>query len=79
MPKTNRLQQRKEEYLKLDRRDRRRFWTDGIMNNALYILMAIFIVYTAIKNDKFLSPGSIVNIISQLLCRWRSASRAVSS
>ena len=64
MPKTNRLQQRKEEYLKLDRRDRRRFWTDGIMNNALYILMAIFIVYTAIKNDKFLSPGSIVNIIS---------------
>ena len=64
MPKTNRFQQRKEEYLKLDRRDRRRFWTDGIMNNALYILMAIFIVYTAIKNDKFLSPGSIVNIIS---------------
>lgn len=64
MPKINRLQQRKEEYLKLDRRDRRRFWTDGIMNNALYILMAIFIVYTAIKNDKFLSPGSIVNIIS---------------
>ena len=64
MPKTNRLQQRKEEYLKLDRRDRRRFWTDGIMNNALYILMAIFIVYTAIKNEKFLSPGSIVNIIS---------------
>ena len=64
MPKTNRLQQRKEEYLKLDRRDRRRFWTDGILNNALYILMAIFIVYTAIKNDKFLSPGSIVNIIS---------------
>lgn len=56
MPKTNRLQQRKEEYLKLDRRDRRRFWTDGIMNNALYILMAIFIVYTAIKNEKFLSP-----------------------
>ena len=34
------------------------------MNNALYILMAIFIVYTAIKNEKFLSPGSIVNIIS---------------
>ena len=64
MPKTNRFQQRKEEYLKLDRRDRRRFWTDGIMNNALYILMAIFIVYTAIKNEKFLSPGSIVNIIS---------------
>ena len=64
MPKTNRHQQRKEEYLKLDRRDRCRFWTDGIMNNALYILMAIFIVYTAIKSDKFLSPGSIVNIIS---------------
>ena len=78
MPKTNRLQQRKEEYLKLDRRDRRRFWTDGIMNNALYILMAIFIVYTAIKNEKFLSPGSIVNIIS-LVAASLPMARAVSS
>ena len=64
MPKINRFQQRKEEYLRLDQRDRRRFWADGIMNNALYILMAIFVVYTAIKNKNFVSPGSIANIVS---------------
>ena len=34
------------DYRKLDGRDKRRFWTDGILNNALYILMAIFIIYT---------------------------------
>ena len=64
MPKINRFQQRKDEYLRLDQRDRRRFWADGIMNNALYILMAIFVVYTAIKNKNFVSPGSIANIVS---------------
>ena len=33
------------DYRKLDGRDKRRFWTDGILNNALYILMAIFIIH----------------------------------
>lgn len=57
MAKTNQLQRKREEYQKLDKRDRRRYWTDGILNNALYILMFIFIVYTAIKNKNFLSAG----------------------
>ena len=48
----------------LDRQDKRRFWTDGFFNNALYILMAVFVVYTAFKNKNFVSPGSIVNILS---------------
>ena len=52
------------DYRKLDGRDKRRFWTDGILNNALYILMAIFIIYTAIVNHHFLKIGSITNIIS---------------
>ena len=47
---------------KLDGRDKRRFWTDGILNNALYILMAIFIIYTAIVNHNFLKIGSITII-----------------
>ena len=64
MAKTNQLQRKREEYLKLDGRDRRRYWTDGILNNALYILMVIFIVYTAVKNRNFVSAGSIANIIS---------------
>ena len=47
----------------MDRLDRRRYWTDGLLNNALYILMAVFIIYTAVRNKNFLSPSSIVNII----------------
>ena len=58
------LQRTKEEYRHMDRLDKRRFWSNGVLNNALYILMAIFIIYTAIQNKNFVSPGSIVNIIS---------------
>ena len=81
MAKTNQLQRKREEYQKLDKRDRRRYWTDGILNNALYILMFIFIVYTAIKNKNFLSAGSIANIISLVAASLPMAltSRAVSS
>ena len=58
------MQRTREEYRSMDRRDRRRFWSDSILNNALYILMFVFVVYTAIKNKNFLAPGSIVNILS---------------
>ncbi|MCD7859090.1 MAG: beta-methylgalactoside transporter [Firmicutes bacterium] len=46
------------------KKDRRRRITDAILNNALYILMAIFIIYTAIMRPKFLGIGSITNLIS---------------
>ena len=59
----NYFARKKQEYQALDRLDRRRFWTDGLLNNALYILMAIFIIFTAVVNKNFLSPSSIVNII----------------
>ena len=55
---------KKQEYLALDARDRRRFWANGLLNNALYILMAIFIIFTAVVNKNFLGPSSIVNIIT---------------
>ena len=58
------LQRTAEEYRKLDRGDKRRFWSDGFLNNALYILMVIFIIYTSVKNKNFVSPASIVNIVS---------------
>ena len=44
------MQRTREEYRSMDRLDRRRFWSDSILNNALYILMFVFVVYTAIKN-----------------------------
>ena len=53
-----------EEYRALDALDRRRYWTDGLLNNALYILMAIFIIFTAIVNKNFIGPSSIANIIT---------------
>ena len=53
-----------EEYRTLDSIDRRRFWTDGLLNNALYFLMAAFIIFTAIVNKNFVSPSSIANIIT---------------
>jgi methyl-galactoside transport system permease protein len=64
MAKTGYFKRKRQEYLALDARDRRRYWTDGLLNNALYILMAIFIVFTAVQNKSFLSPSSIVNTIA---------------
>ena len=53
-------------YKTLDGKDRKRFWTDGILNNALYILMAVFIIYTAIDNKNFLTANSLTNIVTQV-------------
>ena len=55
-----------ETYKTLDKKDRKRFWVDGTLNNALYILIFLFIVYTAISNPMFLGTGSLANIISQM-------------
>ena len=54
------------EYKLLDQKDKRRFWTDGILNNALYILMLAFCIYTAIQRPNFLSLGSLGNLIVQV-------------
>lgn len=61
---TGLIKRKTEEYRALDSQDRRRFWTDGLLNNALYILMAVFIVFTAVVNKNFVSPSSIANIIT---------------
>ncbi|MFV0414010.1 MAG: galactose/methyl galactoside ABC transporter permease MglC [Oscillospiraceae bacterium] len=36
-----------------------------LLNNALFILMAVAIVYIDIANPKFIQPASIINILSQ--------------
>lgn len=38
---------------------------DLLLNNALYILMFIAIVYIAIRNPNFIKPASLINIIAQ--------------
>ena len=60
------LQRTAAEYKKMDKKDQKRFWVDGILNNALYIIMAVFIIYTAIANKNFLKIGSLTNIVSQV-------------
>ena len=51
-------------YKQLDAKEKKRFWLDGILNNALYILMAIFVIYTASVRPNFLSLGSVANLIT---------------
>lgn len=51
-------------YRELDAKDRKKFWIDTILNNGLYIIMFVFIVYTAMRNSSFLSMSSIVNLVT---------------
>ena len=60
------LQRTAAEYKTMDRKDKRRFWIDGILNNALYILMLVFCIYTAIQKPEFLSANSLGNLIVQV-------------
>lgn len=59
-----RIRNSANEFRLKDKKDKRRIVTDSILNNALYILMAIFIIYTAIKKPDFLTPGSFANLIT---------------
>ena len=60
------LQRISAEYSQMDKKDKRRFWTDGILNNALYILMFVFCVYTAFKQPNFVSLGALGNLLVQV-------------
>lgn len=51
-------------YKTLDARDKRMFWNEMLLNNAIYILLLIAIIYTFFRNPLFLSTSSIINIIS---------------
>lgn len=51
-------------YKTLDKKDQFKMISEGLINNALYILLFIAIIYTWVQNPKFLSPSSLVNIIS---------------
>ena len=51
-------------FRELPGKDKRRIITDMFFNNAMYILIAIAIIFIAIKVPSFLSLSSVVNIIS---------------
>jgi len=58
------LKNRYHNYKTLEGRDKRTYWKETLINNAMYILIIIAIIYTYFQNQKFLSVNSIVNIIS---------------
>lgn len=51
-------------YKTLDSKDKRTFWKETLINNALYILIIIAVIYTYTQNHRFLSLSSIVTIVS---------------
>lgn len=61
--KTN-LKGRLSEFKTMSATDKRRTITDMLFNNAMYIVIAIAIVFIAIRVPSFLSLSSIINIIS---------------
>ena len=58
------IRELQETYQGLDEKDRRKFWVDRALNNGLYIIMLVFVVYTAVNNSNFLSTSSIINLIT---------------
>ena len=52
------------DYKALDSRDKKTFWKEGLINNAMYILIVIAIIYTYTQNHYFLTTSSIINVIS---------------
>ena len=53
-----------EKFKAADKDDKKRLITDLLFNNAMYIIIAIAVIFIAIKVPAFLSVSSIVNIVS---------------
>lgn len=53
-----------EQYKALDAKDKKTYWKELLINNAMYIMLIIAMIYTSIQNPRFISAPSIVNIIS---------------
>lgn len=58
------MKNRYADYKALDSKEKGKFWRETLINNAMYILLVIAIIYTYTQNSRFLSVNSIVNIIS---------------
>ena len=62
--KTNKFTAWREKFSAASGADKRRMISDLLFNNAMYIIIAIAIIYIAIRVPAFLKMSSIVNIIS---------------
>lgn len=64
LKKKSRIAAWREKFSNSSGADKRRMITDLLFNNAMYIIIAIAIIYIAIRVPAFLSVSSVVNIIS---------------
>ena len=60
----NKATSKAQEFKALYKKDQQRKIGDLILNNAMYIIIAIAIIFITVKQPKFISLSSIVNIIS---------------
>lgn len=60
----NKATSKAQEFKALSKKDQQRKIGDLILNNAMYIIIAISIIFITVKQPKFISLSSIVNIIS---------------
>lgn len=58
------MKQSMAEFKAMDAKDKRSKVIDTLLNNAIYILLVIFVIFTATRNANFIKISSIVNIIS---------------
>lgn len=58
------IKTRYADYKALDSKSKAGVWKEGLINNALYIMIILAAIYTFTQNHRFLSAPSIVNIIS---------------
>ena len=58
------MKSRYSNYRLLNKQDKKTLLKESLINNALYILLFIAIIYTYVQNHRFLSTSSIINIIS---------------
>ena len=58
------MQAKAANYKALDSKDKKTYWKEFFLNNALYFLLIIAVIYTYTQNPRFLSANSIINIIS---------------
>lgn len=58
------LKQNMSEFKSLEAKDRQRKIGNLLLNNAIYILLIIFVIYTQFRNKSFISLSSVVNIVS---------------
>ncbi len=48
----------------MDSKDKNNFIKETLLNNLLYILILIAIIFTAIKNPKFMSVSAVATIVT---------------